>query len=79
MGCANGVLAPSLTCGLSFVLSLCLSADIDSLLSTLKSLTSNEEDEDLKILEEMLKSNTFKKAKHVSSDLLSLPLPSCTS
>lgn len=43
---------------------LCL--DIDSLLVTLKSLSSNEEDEDLRILEEMLKSNNFKKAKHVS-------------
>lgn len=45
---------------------LCL--DIDSLLVTLKSLSSNEEDEDLRILEEMLKSNNFKKAKHVSDD-----------
>lgn len=45
---------------------LCL--DIDSLLVTLKSLSSNEEDEDLRILEEMLKSNNFKKAKHVSHD-----------
>lgn len=40
-------------------------SDIDSLLDTLKSLSNNEEDEDLKILEDMLKSTTFKKAKHV--------------
>ena len=39
--------------------------DIDSLLDTLKSLSSNEEDEELRMLEEMLKSNTFKKAKQV--------------
>ena len=43
-----------------------VAADIDSLLTTLKSLSNNEEDEDLKILEDMLKSTTFKKAKHVS-------------
>ncbi len=41
-------------------------ADIDSLLHTLKSLSSHEDDEDLRILEDMLKSNTFKKAKQVS-------------
>lgn len=39
--------------------------DINSLLDTLKSLSSNEEEEDLRMLEEMLKSNTFKKAKQV--------------
>lgn len=50
------------TCFFSF----CGLVDIDSLLTTLKSLSSHEEDEDLKILEDMLKSNTFKKAKHVS-------------
>ena len=41
------------------------STDIDSLLDTLKSLSYNEDVEDLKILEDMLKSNTFKKAKQV--------------
>ena len=55
--------------------------DIDSLLDTLKSFSSHEENEDLKILEEMLKSNVFKMAKHVRSYLFpvysccSLPLP----
>lgn len=39
--------------------------DIDSLLDRLKSLSVHEEDEDLKMLEDMLKSNDFKKAKHV--------------
>jgi len=42
-------------------------ADIDSLLDTLKSLSCQEEDEeDLKMLEDMLKSNSFQEAKHVS-------------
>ena len=48
------------------------SVDIDSLLDTLKSLSSREEEkEDLKMLEEMLKSNTFKKAKHVGNHIYS--------
>ena len=35
----------------------------------LKSLSHHEEDEELKVLENVLKSSTFKKAKHVSSYL----------
>lgn len=39
--------------------------EIDSLLQTLRSLSVHDEVEDLNILEGMIKSNTFKKAKHV--------------
>lgn len=42
--------------------------EIDSLLQTLRSLSAHDEEvEELKILEGMLKSNTFKKAKQVNS------------
>lgn len=40
-------------------------AEIDSLLQTLRSLSAHDEVEDLNILEGMIKSNTFKKAKRV--------------
>ncbi len=46
---------------------VCVCIDIDSLLDTLKSMSGQEEDEDLKMLEDMLKSNSFQEAKHVSS------------
>ena len=39
--------------------------EIDSLLQTLRSLSAHDEVEDLNILEGMIKSNTFRKAKHV--------------
>lgn len=53
-------------CEVIISLCVCLCADIDSLLDTLKSLSVQEEDEDLKMLEDMLKSNSFQEAKHVS-------------
>ncbi len=49
------------------VVCVCVRIDIDSLLDTLKSMSGQEEDEDLKMLEDMLKSNSFQEAKHVSS------------
>lgn len=46
-------------------------AEIDSLLETLRSLSARDEEvEELNILEGMLKSNTFKKAKHVRTIIL---------
>ena len=46
--------------------------EIESLLDTLKSLSRQDEDDDLRMLEDMLKSNTFKQAKRVSKHSLSL-------
>ena len=47
-----------------------LFTEIDSLLETLKSLSAHDEEvEELNILEGMLKSNTFKKAKQVHTML----------
>lgn len=57
----SGVINKLLTCPL---------AEIDSLLQTLRSLSAHDEVEDLNLLEGMIKSNTFKKAKHVCVFLL---------
>lgn len=47
--------------------------EIDSLLETLRSLSARDEEvEELNILEGMLKSNTFKKAKHVRTITLQM-------